>query len=94
MNESNNPSILDQALDNLSKIPWLKMIMKIMWITSTVYLGIAIIIECIALFMHKVVFRPELIKNIILYTTINPFFGYIFYRWNKRESVSQMKKNN
>ncbi len=65
--------------------------MRIMWITSTVYFRIAIIFECIAVFMKKVPFRPELIKNIILYLTINPFFAIMFYHWEKRELA---KKNN
>jgi len=92
MKETPKPDILDQAFDHLSKIPWLRKIMTSLWIVSTAYLGIAIIIECIALFIKKTSFRLELIKNIILFITINPFFGYLFYRWSKRESFKKIKQ--
>lgn len=93
MKEKHEPNTLDRAFDYLSKIPWLKKLMKIMWITSTIYLGIAIILECIAVFIKKIPFRPELIKNITLYVTINSFFAVMFFLWGKRESSSEMKKN-
>jgi predicted permease len=89
---SKKPTVLDQGFDHLSSIPYLRRILKALWIFSTVFLGFAIFLEGIAVFTGKVEFRLALIKNLIMWAGVNPFFAYVFYLWNKREQVQANSK--
>ena len=86
------PSMIERAFDYLSAIPKLKNLLKILWIFSTVFFGIVIIIEGTSVLMKKIPLRPELIKNSILYVTMNPCFAGLFYLWGKREVISEMER--
>ena len=85
------PTFADQVFDNMSSIPNLRIVFKFMWVFSTVYLGFAILMEGISIFTGKSQFRPEWIKNLLMWAGVNPFFAYTLYLWHKREKVTQAK---
>ncbi len=88
------PNVLESAFDCLSSIPYLRQLVKGMWVFSTAFLGYAILIEGIALFEGKVDFRSQWVVNLIMWTGINPFFAYIFHLWKKRETELRTKGKN
>jgi len=85
------PSFLDQVFDNMSYIPNLRNIFKFMWVFSTVFFGFSILMEGISIFTGNSQFRPEWIKNLLMWAGVNPFFAYTLYLWNKREQAVKAK---
>jgi hypothetical protein len=90
MQEESN--ILEKAFDHLSAVPFLKQFMKNLWMVSTIFLGLMIVIEITYIIMQKVQFRKDFLKTIILFILINSFFARIFFLWDKREKKINLKK--
>ncbi|NGX56750.1 MAG: hypothetical protein K1060chlam5_00996 [Candidatus Anoxychlamydiales bacterium] len=85
-------SILEKAFDHLSAVPFLRKIMKNLWMISTIFLGLMILIEITSIKMNKIKFRKDFLKTISLFILINSFFARIFFLWDKREKKLKLKK--
>ena len=83
----NKPTILEQAFDLLSSIPLLRKVMHVLWVFSTVFFGFSILVEGLAIVNGKAPFRSEWVKNLLMWSLINPMFAHVFHLWKKREGA-------
>jgi hypothetical protein len=86
MMHDEKPSLLEQAFDLLSQYQHIPMrsLLTSMWLYSTLLCGTGLLLEGIAIFKGHLPNNPKWTKSLLLWVSVNPIFGYVFYRWRQR----------
>lgn len=86
-------NLLEKSFDILSKIPFLKTIMKALWVFSTSFLGFMIAVRIFYIVQRQISFDLKFLKILVLYVLINSIFIRIFFLWDKQEKkIKEIEK--